>query len=69
MPRISDDATRRAVVRAHDIVTADYFHKLSDRTTLAAIITMHTPEESIEELEFVTTQLGSTPRVCVWPSL
>src|SRR5262244_3260654 len=59
VPRISDDATRRAVVRAHNIVTADYFRSLSDRMTPAAIIPMHTPEEAIEELEFVTKQLGS----------
>src|SRR5262249_56587233 len=59
VPRISDDAARRAVVRAHNIVTADYFRSLSDRMTPAAIIPMHTPEEAIEELEFVTTQLGS----------
>src|SRR6266576_510928 len=59
VPRISDDATRRAVVRAHNIVTADYFRDLSDRMTPAAIIPMHTPEEAIEELEFVTKQLGS----------
>src|SRR6266481_8102808 len=59
VPRISDDATRRAVVRAHNIVTADYFRKLSDRMTPAAIIPMHTPDEAIEELEFVTKQLGS----------
>src|SRR5206468_12060232 len=31
----------------------------SDRMTPAAIIPMHTPEEAIEELEFVTKQLGS----------
>jgi predicted TIM-barrel fold metal-dependent hydrolase len=59
VPRIGDDATRRAVVRAHNIVTADYFRSLSDRMTPAAIIPMHTPEEAIEELEFVTKQLGS----------
>jgi predicted TIM-barrel fold metal-dependent hydrolase len=59
VPRISDDATRRAVVRAHNVVTADYFRNLSDRMTPAAIIPMHTPEEAIEELEFVTKQLGS----------
>src|SRR5262245_33322029 len=59
VPRISDDATRRAVVRAHNVVTADYFRSLSDRMTPAAIIPMHTPEEAIEELEFVTKQLGS----------
>src|SRR6266700_1368227 len=59
MPRISDDATRRAVARAHNIVTAEYFRKLSDRMTPAAIIPMHTPDEAIEELEFVTKELGS----------
>src|SRR4029453_6671766 len=59
VPRIGDDATRRAVVRAHNIVTADYFRSLSDRMTPAAIIPMHTPDEAIEELEFVTRELGS----------
>ena len=59
VPRIGDDATRRAVVRAHNIVTADYFRNLSDRLTPAAIIPMHTPDEAIEELEFVTRELGS----------
>src|SRR6266576_2854961 len=59
MPRIGDDPTRRAVIRAHNIVTADYFRKLSDRMTPAAIIPMHHPDEAVEELEFVTKQLGS----------
>src|SRR6184192_619208 len=59
VPRIGDDATRRAVVRGFNVVTADYFRNLSDRMTPAAIIPMHTPEEAIEELEFVTKQLGS----------
>ncbi|MGA8552023.1 MAG: hypothetical protein WB678_17490, partial [Stellaceae bacterium] len=35
-PRIQDDATRRAVVRAYNVVSADYFAKLSDRLTPAA---------------------------------
>ncbi len=59
VPRISDDATRRAVVRAHNVVTAEYFRDLSDRMTPAAIIPMHTPDEAIAELEFVTRQLGA----------
>ncbi len=57
-PRIADDATRRAVIRGYNIVTADMFAKLSDRITPAAIIPMHHPEEAIAELEFVTKQLG-----------
>jgi predicted TIM-barrel fold metal-dependent hydrolase len=59
LPRIKDDETRRAVIRAYNIVSADYFRGLEDRMTPAAIIPMHSPEEAIEELEFVTKQLGS----------
>src|SRR5271170_6253307 len=59
IPRIADDETRRAVIRGFNIVTADYFSKLSDRLTPAAVIPMHSPEEAIAELEFVTKQLGS----------
>src|SRR5256885_471198 len=59
VPRITDDATRRAVVRAHNIVTAEYFQDLSDRMTPAAIIPMHTPDEAIAELEYVTRELGA----------
>jgi predicted TIM-barrel fold metal-dependent hydrolase len=58
-PRIKDDRTRRAVIRTHNIVSADYFRDLGDRMTPAAIIPMHTPDEAIAELEFVTRQLGS----------
>src|SRR5206468_9629012 len=59
LPRIKDDETRRAVIRAYNIVSADYFRDFSDRMTPAAVIPMHTPEEAIEELEFVTKELGS----------
>ena len=59
IPRIADDETRRAVIRGFNIVTAEYFEKLADRLTPAAVIPMHTPEEAIAELEFVTKQLGS----------
>jgi len=59
LPRISDDETRRAVIHAYNIVSAEYFSKLSDRMTPTAIIPMHTPDEAIAELEFATKQLGS----------
>src|SRR5213594_2285748 len=59
LPRIADGETRRAVIRAYNIVSAGYFKDLSDRMTPAAIIPMHTPDEAIAELEFVTKQLGS----------
>jgi predicted TIM-barrel fold metal-dependent hydrolase len=57
-PRIANDKARRAVIRGYNVVTSDMFAKLSDRLTPAAIIPMHHPEEAIEELEFVTKQLG-----------
>jgi predicted TIM-barrel fold metal-dependent hydrolase len=59
IPRIADEATRRAVIRGFNIVTADYFRGLEDRLTPAAVIPMHTPQEAIEELEFVTKELGA----------
>ncbi|MGB6350770.1 MAG: amidohydrolase family protein, partial [Pseudolabrys sp.] len=39
---------------------------LEDRLTPAAVIPVHTPEEAIAELEFVTKQLGS--KVCMFGS-
>lgn len=59
IPRIADGETRRAVIRGFNLVTAEYFAKLSDRLTPAAVIPMHTPEEAIAELDFVTKQLGA----------
>src|SRR6266566_746847 len=58
-PRVQDHATRWAVIRAYNIVSADYFSGLGDRLTPAAIIPMHTPNKTIAKLEFVTKQLGS----------
>jgi hypothetical protein len=46
------------------VVSADYLRGLKDRLTAAAIIPMHTPDEAIAELEFVTKQLGSKVGMC-----
>jgi predicted TIM-barrel fold metal-dependent hydrolase len=59
IPRIPDDETRRAVIRGFNIVTSEYFRDLGDRLTPAAVIPMHTPEEAIAELEFITKELGA----------
>jgi predicted TIM-barrel fold metal-dependent hydrolase len=59
IPRIADDATRRAVIRGFNIVTAEYFSGLGDRLTPAAVIPMNNPEEAVAELEYVTKQLGA----------
>src|SRR2546425_411051 len=66
IPRIADDATRRAVIRGFNVVTHEYFKDLGDKLTPAAVIPVHTPNEAIEELEFVTKQLGA--RVCMFGS-
>jgi predicted TIM-barrel fold metal-dependent hydrolase len=67
VPRIADDTQRRAVCRAFNIVTADYFRDFRDRMTPAAVIPVGTPEEAVEELEFCTRQLGS--KVAMFGSL
>jgi len=59
IPRIADDEIRRAVIRAFNMVTAEYFAGLGDRLTPAAVIPMHTPEEALAELDYVTKQLGA----------
>lgn len=66
VPRIADEATRRAVVRGFNVVTFDYFKGLEDRLTPVAVIPVYTPEEAIAELEFVTKQLGA--KVCMFGS-
>src|SRR5262245_30163199 len=66
IPRIADGATRRAVIRGFNIVTFDFFKGLEDRLSPAAVIPVYTPDEAIEELEFVTRQLGAI--VCMFGS-
>ena len=58
IPRIADADLRRITCRAFNTFCADYFRPFSDRMTPAAVIPMHTPNEAIEELEYVTKQLG-----------
>jgi predicted TIM-barrel fold metal-dependent hydrolase len=56
--RTQDTRLRRAICRAYNVFAADQFRGLEDRVIPAAIIPMYTPDEAIEELEFVTKQLG-----------
>jgi predicted TIM-barrel fold metal-dependent hydrolase len=57
-PFLRDEEVRRAACRAFNLYTADQFQGLGDRLTPAAVIPMHTPQEAIEELEFVVKTLG-----------
>lgn len=67
IPRIADDRLRKPTCRAFNVLTADYFREFADRMTPAAVIPVHSPDEAIEELEFVTKQLGL--RVAMFSSL
>jgi predicted TIM-barrel fold metal-dependent hydrolase len=56
--RIPDDELRRVTCRAFNTYCADYFGEYSDRMTPVTVISMHTPDEALEELEFSVKQLG-----------
>src|SRR5262250_1678094 len=56
--RLPPDKLRRALCRAYNVFTMDQFRPYGDRLIPAAIIPMYSPEEAIEELEFVSRQLG-----------
>ena len=57
-PHIDGDELRRATCRALNTFHADYFEEYSSQMTPAAAIPMHTPQEAIEELEYVVNELG-----------
>ncbi|MGE0682806.1 MAG: amidohydrolase family protein [Candidatus Binatia bacterium] len=58
-PFLRDEEVRRAACRAFNMYTADQFKGLGDRLAPAAVIPMYTPQEAVEELEFVVKNLGS----------
>jgi predicted TIM-barrel fold metal-dependent hydrolase len=55
-PFLRDEEIRRAACRAFNTYTADQFKGLEDRLTPAAVVPMFTPEEAVEELEFVKSR-------------
>ena len=57
LPRIAESDVRRATCRAFNVLTAEHFQAYSDRMTPSAVIPMHTPEEALEELEYVSREL------------
>jgi predicted TIM-barrel fold metal-dependent hydrolase len=58
MFREDDDEIRRAGCRALNTMFADVFRDQADRMTPVACIPAKTPQEAIEELDFVVKQLG-----------
>ena len=55
---IQDEELRRVTCRAFNSFHADIFREYSDRMTPVAVITMHTPQEAIDELEYAVKVLG-----------
>ena len=58
MMHMADEELRRAACRALNKYHADIFRECADRMTPVAVIPMHTPQEAIEELEYVVKELG-----------
>ena len=58
LPRLVDPRLRKAACRAFNILVAEQFAPFADRLTPATAIPTYTPEEAIEELEFVKHELG-----------
>jgi predicted TIM-barrel fold metal-dependent hydrolase len=57
-PHINDEEVRRAACRAFNRFHAEVFREFSDRLAPVAVIPMHTPQEAIDELEYVIKELG-----------
>ena len=62
----SNDDVRRAGCRALNDYYADAFDEFADRMTPVAAIPMHTPQEAIDELEYVVRKRGF--KVILFPS-
>jgi len=59
-PTGGDKELRLKAMRAFNIYSAEHFADFSDRLRPVAVIPTGTPEEAIEELEYVTKELGMT---------
>jgi predicted TIM-barrel fold metal-dependent hydrolase len=55
---MGDQELRRIACRAFNRYHADIFREYSDRLTPVAMIPMYTPQEAIEELQYVVKELG-----------
>ena len=58
MLNIKEDERRRAFSRALNMMNADVYGGFSDCMTVSAIVPVESPAEAIDELEFVTSELG-----------
>jgi predicted TIM-barrel fold metal-dependent hydrolase len=55
---VGKEDLRRALIRAVNAYHADVFRPYADRITPVAAISLHTPQEGIEDLQFAIEELG-----------
>lgn len=55
---VAEDDTRRALIRAFNVMAADMFKPYAKRMTAVGVCPMHTPAEAIEEAEYAVRTLG-----------
>ena len=66
LPTIQGEKARRGALRALNTMNAELTAPYQDRMTAVAMIPMHTPEEALDEIEYVTEKLGM--KVAVIPA-
>ena len=58
LPTIQDEQVRRTALRALNTMNAEITAPYQDRMAAVAMIPMHTPEEAVDEIEYVSQKLG-----------
>jgi len=66
LPTIQDEKVRRGALRALNTMNREITAPYQDRMTAVAMIPMHSPEEAVDEIEYVTGKLGM--KVAVVPA-
>jgi predicted TIM-barrel fold metal-dependent hydrolase len=63
---IQDEKVRRTALRALNTINAEAVAPYQDRMTSVSMIPMHTPEEAVDEIEYVATKMDV--KACVIPA-
>jgi predicted TIM-barrel fold metal-dependent hydrolase len=58
LPTIQDEGVRRGALRALNTMNAELTRPYWDRMAPVAMIPMHSPEEAVDEIEYITEKLG-----------
>ncbi len=66
LPTVQDETVRRGALRALNTMNHELTAPYASRMAAVAMIPMHSPEEAVAEIEYVTEKLGM--KVCVIPA-